>query len=66
MIYGEVINIHRYMHWTLKIHIEEEERDGYYLFTSPDVPGMLVGSRDRQEAWNDIPESVTLLRKLNS
>lgn len=31
------------------------EMGNYYLFTSPDVPGMFVGSNDRQKAWDDIP-----------
>jgi len=62
--YDEIINIHTYKHWVLKIDIEEEVIDGNYIFTSPDVPGLLVVSKDRQIAWDDIPESVRLIREL--
>jgi len=48
MIYDEII-------------IEEEFKDGHFIFTSPDVPGMLVVHKDRQVAWDDIPAVAKIL-----
>ncbi len=46
--------------------VEEEKEGGYYVITSPDVPGLLLCSKNRKEIWADIPLSVDLLRKLNN
>ncbi len=53
MIYDEII-------------VEEEVKNGYYLFTSPDVPGLFVGGTDRQKAWDDIPGVARILLEENN
>lgn len=35
--------------------------DGWHIFTSKDVPTLLVASRDRVKAYNDVP---TVLQKM--
>lgn len=45
--------------------IEKEKEGGYYVITSPDVPGLLLCSKDRKAIWADIPQSIELLNKLN-
>ena len=49
----------------MKITILEDKEDEYYVITSPDVPSLLLCSRDRNEIWADIPTSVEILTKLN-
>lgn len=45
--------------------VTRKERDGWFVYTSDDIPGLYVANRDDRVAYNDIPASIRLLVKLN-
>ena len=40
-------------------------RDGWHVFSSLDVPGLYVASKDPETAFNDVAPSIEKLAKLN-
>lgn len=47
------------------IRIEYKFSEGWHVFTSKDVPGMYVASKDAETAYNDVAPSIELLLRLN-
>jgi hypothetical protein len=45
--------------------VNRKERDGWFVYTSDDIPGLYVASHDDQIAYDDLPASIRLLVKLN-
>jgi hypothetical protein len=45
--------------------VNRKERDGWFVYTSDDIPGLYVASHDDQVAYDDLPASIRLLVKLN-
>ena len=45
--------------------VHYENRDGYHYFTSPDVKGLRVGSRDFDEAFEDVSRAIEILMHHN-
>ena len=46
--------------------IEHREKDGWHIFTSPQLPGLFVAHPDFQTALNDVPRSIELLKELEA
>lgn len=49
--------------WVVQIHYEF--RNGYHVFTSQDISGLLIASKDAKKAFNQILPSVESLIKHN-
>ena len=47
------------------VKVDYSFRDDWHIFTSTDVPGLYVTSKDAEEAFHDLPQSIALLAKLN-
>lgn len=47
------------------INLKYAFREGYHIFTSPDLSGFYVASKDAEKAISEIPEAIKLLMKLN-
>jgi hypothetical protein len=45
--------------------VEYRYMEGYHVFTSDDVYGLYVASRDAQEAFSNVAPAIKLLVKLN-
>ena len=43
-----------------------EVEAGWHMFTSDDVPGLLVASPDRMRAFNDVPRVLRKLHRLDT
>ena len=48
----------------ITIHYELDD-GGYHLFTSPDLPGLHIGSSDGAKAAADLPKAIEILQKAN-
>jgi hypothetical protein len=47
------------------VAVQQKEKDGWFIFTSDDVPGLYVAHRDEAVARADIPVAISCLLKLN-
>ena len=47
------------------VRVDYSFREDFHIFTSADVPGLYVASKDAEEAFKDLPASIELLAKLN-
>lgn len=48
-----------------EVYIKRRIRDGWYVYTSDMVPGLLVASKDDRRAYDDVPVAIKLLFKLD-
>ena len=44
-----------------EVLVERTERDGWYVYTSEQVPGLYVASLDDRIAYEDVPTSISIL-----
>lgn len=47
------------------VKVEHSYREGYHIFTSPDLRGLYVANRNPEKAFNEVPHAIQLLLKLN-
>lgn len=47
------------------IVVTRKVRDGWYVYTCAALPGLLVAGKDDKLAYNDVPDSLRLLLKLD-
>ncbi len=47
------------------IKVTYKGADDWHVFTSNEVPGLLVASKDVKEAYEDIPQSIEMFMLLN-
>lgn len=50
---------------TFSISVKYQFIENHHVFTSKDVPGLLVVSKDAETAYNDVPQSIQALLKLS-
>lgn len=50
---------------TSSICVEYKYREGWHIFTSEEVFGLYVASKDQELAYNDVATSIQLLLELN-
>jgi hypothetical protein len=48
-----------------RVRIRHRQRDGYHLLTSPDVPGLLLSSKDLARALLQLPGLIETLLYAN-
>ncbi len=48
-----------------KVRIKHRQRDGYHVITSPDVPGLLVATKDLDRALLQLPGLIETLLLVN-
>ncbi len=48
-----------------EINVDRTAQDGWYVYTSKDMPGLLVANKDDKLAYNDVVLSVRKLYKLD-
>lgn len=56
----------RQQQMTSSISVDYKHVDGWHVFSSGDLPGLYVASKDAKEAYEDIPVAVEQLLKLNA
>lgn len=49
-----------------EIYVVHQRRDVIHLFTSPDLPGLFIGSSDLKEAFDNVPDAVSGLVEIMS
>ena len=48
-----------------EVVVTRKARDGWFVYTCDDLPGLYVAHQNDQVAYDDIPEAIRLLVKLN-
>ena len=48
-----------------EVVVKRKVRDGWFVYTCADLPGLYVAHTDDQVAYNDLPEAIRLLVKLD-
>lgn len=43
---------------TATVHVHYEHIEGYHVFTSPDVEGLYVASKNAEPAFNQVPVAI--------
>lgn len=49
---------------TTSICVRYKNVEDWHVFESEELPGLYVASKDRQKAYEDVPQSITLLLRL--
>lgn len=47
------------------VKVEYSSREGYHIFTSPDLRGLYVANTDPEKAYNEVAPAIQLLLRLN-
>jgi len=47
------------------IRVDYSHRDGFHIYSSVDVSGLYVASRDASQAFAEVPDAIALLLRLN-
>ncbi len=47
------------------VKVEYSSREGYHIFTSPDLRGLYVANKDPEKAYNEVASAIELLLRLN-
>jgi hypothetical protein len=47
------------------LRVMRRVRDGWYVYTCDELPGLLVAGQDDKIAYEDVPESIRVLIKLD-
>lgn len=48
-----------------EVIVTRKVRDGWFVYTCDQLPGLYVAHQDDRTAYDDIPESIRMLIKLN-
>ena len=48
-----------------EIRVNRRQRDGWSVYTSPDLPGLYVASKNDREAYEDVPLAIQMLFRLD-
>lgn len=48
------------------VKVEYAFRDGYHIFTSPELSGLYVANKDPEGAFRDVSPAIALLVRLNA
>ena len=51
--------------FSTEVVVMRKAQDGWFVYTCADLPGLYVAHRNDQVAYNDLPEAIRLLVKLN-
>lgn len=51
--------------FSTEVRVRRQSRDGWFVYTSDELPGLFVASQDDQAAYNDLPKSIQALIKLD-
>jgi hypothetical protein len=47
------------------VNVKYQHRDGWHIFTSPEIPGLYIASKDPRSAYEDVPVAVKRLIELD-
>jgi hypothetical protein len=47
------------------VNVEYKHRDGWHVFTSPDLHGLYIASQDPKAAYDDVPVAIQALIELD-
>ena|SRR3990167_8430564 len=50
---------------TMSLRVDYKSADGWHVFSSMDLPGFYVASKNAEAAYNDVSASIMKLLKLN-
>ncbi len=48
------------------VDVRYKSLDGWHVFTSPNMAGLYVASKDAETAFNDVPTAIRMLVKLDT
>lgn len=48
-----------------EVVVTRKVREGWYVYTCKELPGLFVASQDDEVAYNDVPKSIHLLLQLD-
>ena len=48
-----------------QVGVQRKAKDGWYVYTSPQLPGLYVASKDDHKAYSDVLLSIKQLMKLD-
>lgn len=51
---------------TILVEVRYKSLDGWHVFTSPNMAGLYVASKDAETAFNDVPTAIQMLVKLDT
>ena len=51
--------------FSTEVTVKRRASDGWYVYTCSELPGLFVASEDDKVAYNDVPESIRALIKLD-
>lgn len=48
-----------------EIQVSRRRKDGWYVYTCDDLPGLYVASQSDREAYEDVPRAIEMLFRLD-